>query len=355
MNSKIVNVAIIGCGLIGAEWDQVSSFDSPPLTHARVFSEHKRAKLIALCDLNEEKLYKAAKFWGIQNFYTDPLKLFAKHKVDLLIIATSSSARLKIIEQALAAGIKYFVVEKPIATTLIEAHSIVAALNAAGAHCLVNYSRNWDPSMLMIKQRIAKGAMGRIQRAVGKYGKGINNNGSHLIDLTGYLFGARPLRVRALDSPLDVGEAAWSLSGERAWDAQVEFINQGGEKYNLMLIGTDQRAFTCFELSIIGHNAIFDLSMGGRRLNWTELQIDPNFLEYVVPAEALSLPSRYLESMKVMADEAISLVACEINTVRCDANTALRTAQAVEAIERSVWDNGQWITLVDLSEDITKV
>lgn len=344
-NSEFVNVAIIGCGLIGSDWDRLSSLESPPLTHARAFSENKHSKLVALCDTNEEKVRSAAKFWNVKYFYTDPENLFANHQVDLLIIATSSSARLKVIQQALAVGIKFFVIEKPLALTLAEAQEIVSTLKAAGAHCLVNYSRNWDPSMHEVKKRIAEGHMGRVQRVVGTYGKGIVNNGSHLIDLTGALLCARPFRVRSLDSPLKEDEAVWSLSGERALDAQVDFINDSGEIYNLMLIGTDQRAFTCFELRVIGHKAIFNLSMGGRSLSWTSLQDDPNYAGYVVPAVASPLTPRYLESMTRMADEAISLARGYKCRISCDANRALRTAMAVVNIQLSAASNGQWISL----------
>jgi len=226
-----------------------------------------------------------------------------------------------------------------------ESLRLVAAMDAAGACCVVNYSRNWDPSMRELKDRIAAGAMCRVQRVVASYGKGIGNNGSHLIDLTGFLCSARPFRARALGSPLDASEADWSPSGERAWDAQVEFIDTNGDIINLTLLGTDQRNFTCFELQVIGQKAVFELSMGGRRLKWSELQDDPNFCGYVIPAPAVSISARYLESMQEMADEVIRLALGEITSVSCDAHKALRTALAIEAIQRSAHRAGQWIAL----------
>jgi predicted dehydrogenase len=205
--------------------------------------------------------------------------------------------------------------------------------------------------MREIKDRIAAGAMGRVQRIVATYGKGIDNNGSHQIDLAGFLCGAHPVRARALGSPIDASEAAWSPKGERAWDAQVELIDACGASINLTLLGTDQRAFTCFELRVIGQKAIFELSMGGRRLNWSELQDDPNFPGYVVPAPAVELPARYLEAMQKMVDEAVLLAVGNSTTVSCDAHMALSTALAVEAIQRSAQGGGQWVTLDTLNNE----
>lgn len=346
-----IRVAIIGCGLIGTEWDRTARADSPPLTHARAFAQHPRAKLVALCDLYLERAHSAARYWQVPYAYTDPKQLFAEQNIDLAVVATSSAARWNVIEPALAAGVKVLVIEKPLATTLKDSLSLIAAIDEAGVRSLVNYSRNWDPSMRELKDRIAAGAMGRVQRVVATYGKGISNNGCHLIDITGFLCGARPVRARALGSPLDTGETAWSPTGERAWDAQVEFIDARGNVTNLTLLGTDQRAFTCFELRIIGQTAIFELSMGGRRLHWIELQDDPNFAGYMVPAPPVELPSRYLEAMQAMADEAVQLAAGDVASVSCDARTALRTALAVEAVQRSAHNDGQWISLDTLYDE----
>lgn len=349
--SEHVRVAIIGCGLIGTEWDRTTPADAPALTHARAFSQHTRAKLVALCDRDGERARSAAQYWQVAHAYTDPQQLFDEQNIDVAVVATSSAARGNVIEPALAAGVRVLVIEKPLATTLEESRRLVAAMDSAGARSVVNYSRNWDPSMRELKGRIAAGVMGRVQRVVATYGKGIGNNGSHLIDLTGFLCGARPIRARALGSPFDASEATWSPTGERAWDAQVELIDGSGASINLTLLGTDQRAFTCFELRVIGQKAMFELSMGGRRLNWTELQDDPNFAGYVVPAPAVALPPRYLEAMQEMVDEAVLLAAGDINTVSCDAHTALRTALVVEAIQRSAQGDGQWITLDTLNNE----
>jgi len=346
---KHIRVAIIGCGQIGTEWDRVNPINALALTHARAFGQHPRVKLVALCDRDENRVRIASQYWQVTHAYKNPRRLFVEQKIDVAIVATPSEERWSVIEQALNAGVKILVIEKPLATTINESRRLVAAMDAADARTVVNYSRNWDPSMRDVRERIASGAMGKVQRVVGVYGKGIGNNGSHLIDLTGFLCSARPVRARAVGSPFSASEADWSPTGDRAWDAQVELLDTDGASINLTLLGTDQRAFTCFELRVIGEKAMFELTVGGRRLNWTDLQDDPNFKGYVVPAPPVALRSRYLEAMQEMADEVVRLAAGEINTVRCNAHTALRTVLAVEAIQRSAQDDGKWIMLDTLN------
>lgn len=174
------------------------------------------------------------------------------------------------------------------------------------------------------------------------------NNASHLIDLTGFLCDSLPVRARSLGSPLDVSEAYWSTNLDRAWDAQVEFINSTGVSIHLTLLGNDQRAFTCFELRVFGQKSLFDLSMGGRRVYWTELQEDPEFKGYIVPGPSVQLPPRYLEAMQHMAHDAVLLAEGKISKVRSNVHTAFSTSLAVEAIHRSAATEGQWIGLNDL-------
>lgn len=337
-----LNVAIIGCGLIGAQWDANDTSPVFSLTHAASFSKHPRAQLVAMCDHDSDKARQAAVRWGAKAVYGDPRMLFAEHKVDVAVVAASSAARWEVIEPALAAGVKVLVIEKPLATTLDESSRLVAAIDASGARSIINFSRHWDPSMEDLRRKIRTGAMGRLQRLIGMYGKGVTNNGSHMIDLCAFLCDARPVRARALGSPLDATEADWSSGNDPAWDAQVEFECQDGSRIQLTMLATDQGAFTCFELRVIGRNAICDMSKGGRNIVYTEIMGDPNYAGYRIPGEAVLQPARALEAMDWMVDEALRLAAGEIQASSCCARHALLIALTVDAINRSAQCDGRW-------------
>ncbi len=342
MSASRLNVAIIGCGLIGAQWDAKATLTAFSLTHAAGFSRHPRAQLVAMCDHDSDKARQAALRWNAQASYCDPSILFAEHQIDVAVVATSSAARWDVIKQALAAGVKVLVIEKPLATTLNESRKVAAAIEASGIKSIINFSRHWDPSMAILRERIRAGGMGSLQRLVGTYGKGISNNGSHMIDLCTLLCDARPVRARSLGSPLDATEAVWSRGKDRAWDAQIEFEREDGSCLQLTMLATDHSAFTCFELRIIGRQAICDISKGGRRIVYTEIKDDPNFAGYRIPGEEMSQPARALEAMDWMVDEALRLAAGEIQASSCDAHNALLTALTVDAIEHSAHGDGHW-------------
>jgi predicted dehydrogenase len=348
---KQVRVAIIGCGQIGTDWDYGISINSSPLTHAGAYYQHPRAELVALCDQDECKVNKAGAKWQVPYMYTDTKELFANHSIDVAVIATSTRTRTSVITPALDAGTRLLVIEKPLASTLGECRQLIAAMDALGAYSVVNFTRNWDPSILRVRDRIKRGEMGKMQRIVAYYGKGISNNGSHIIDLTRLLCNAYPVRARALNSPLDACEADWSTTGDQTMDAQIEFIDANNVSLNLTLLGTDHRNFTCFELRAIGQKAIFELTLGGRRLHWSAIQDDSHYSGYRVPGKHVALKARYPEAMRMLADEVVNLSLGKTTTVSCNAQTALRTALAIEAVRQSATKGGQWIKLDDLWEN----
>lgn len=342
--SAPVRVAILGCGLIGSRWDMpgVAAADGPALTHAAAFSRHPGARIVAFCDTDAAKAQEAVARWGCGAAFASARTLFDSLPVDLAVVATHSSVRAEVIELALAAGVRALVIEKPLATTIEEARRLSQALDAHGAKALVNYSRHWDPTMTALRQQLAAGALGRVQRLVGLYGKGLSNNGSHMIDLAGLLCQARPLRARSLGHALPDTEAAWCGGADPALDAQVQYRDVSGATVQLDLLATDASAFSCFELKLIGTEAICEIRRGGRSVEWLPVGEDPNFAGYRIPGERLSASARNLEAMQHMADEAVALARQQIKAASCDAHAALAVAATVEAIKHS---NGQWTSI----------
>lgn len=342
---QTVSVALFGCGLIGSQWDMQRGAGAPALTHARVFSEHPGSRIVAFCDTDRAKAEAASQRWGGGTVYVDPVVLFAGQAVDLVVVASASSARASVIEPALAAGVRTLVIEKPLATTLDESRRLVQATDAAGARTLVNYLRHWDPAMQLLGRQLRAGEFGKPQRLVGHYGKGLANCGSHMIDLAGTLLGARPLRARSLGSPLPAAESDWSSGADPTLDAQIDLLDASGRCVRLDMIGTDQRDHTCWELRLIGSTALVELTQGGRSIQRYPVVDDPDYPRYRIPGAGLALPSQALASMARMADEAVALAGGQLMQSRCDAHDALRTALTVDAVRRSQSQSGAWMAI----------
>lgn len=269
MNPRAV---VIGCGKIGSLWDETHRTDAV-LTHAGAWW---RLGLLTGCAEPEFKRWDAIlRRWPGVLIYADYRELLEKTRPDLVSIATPSEIRLPVIEAALAAGVRAILIEKPLATTLNEARAIIQAAHDFGAVVAVNYLRRYDPQMMRIAAEIKKGCLGIIQQAIGHYGKGIRENGSHLIDLIHWWIGpvhqAQVLR-RGADDRSDA---------DPTLDVLLE-IERDQDVVPVYLTGIDYRHYALFELDIIGHTGRLLLSDRGMYLQRWEAAPDRLFPGYRV-------------------------------------------------------------------------
>lgn len=332
-----VRVAVLGCGLIGSRWDEPGHRDgvasSVSLSHAAAFRRAAGARLVGFCDADLDRAQQAARAWDADAAFDDAAALCAATRPDVVVVATPSAVRSAVIAPVLAAGVRTLVIEKPLATTLHEAQALARQLAAHGANAQINYLRHWDPAMQALRQRIAAGELGQVQRLVGLYGKGLANNGSHLIDLAGLLCSARPWQVRTLGGPATARGWAGHGSSDPSIDAQVQYRQADGSLLQLDMLATDAEAFSCFELTLVGTRAICDIRLGGRRIDWRPVQDDPHYPGYRVPGERSALTAGQLGAMDQMAADALALARGTLAAPRCGVDQALATARAVDRLQ----------------------
>ena len=330
-------VALIGCGRVGSQWDEDRPATAPALTHAAAFQRAPRASLVALCDPDPQRLAAAARARGVSRQFSSSAALFDELVPDIAIIATPTAVRREPIEAAMQAGVATLVCEKPLAASLSEGRELADRLSSAKARVFVNYLRRWDNAMRDWRERIARGEIGKIERAAGWYGKGLVNNGTHLIDLVLFLTGTDPVRARAGARRLDAGEAAWSNGTDATLDAEIVFQN-----FVLTLIGTDHRHATLFELDLLGTDGRVRIGEGGRRLEAWAAKPDP-----ITPGYRLLQPVSAGEpglqhAMETLAQEAVSASLGEEVAPMCGPQEALVSLAVADAIRRSHAADGAW-------------
>ncbi len=79
---------------------------------------------------------------------------------DAVIVATPDFAHREPAVDVAAAG-KHLLVEKPLATTLDDAHAIADAVRAGGGRCLVGFENRWNPHVVRALAAVESGALGR--------------------------------------------------------------------------------------------------------------------------------------------------------------------------------------------------
>ncbi|MDQ3441434.1 MAG: Gfo/Idh/MocA family oxidoreductase [Planctomycetota bacterium] len=195
--SDPIRYGIVGLGRAG--WD----------IHVRELRPRADAKIVAVADPVAERRDQAAAEFGCKT-YANLSKLLKQDDVDVVVIATPSVSHAPDTKRALAAG-KHVIVEKPMAMSVAEADSMIAASEAAGKKLFVHQNYRFRPEFTHLRETIDSGILGRVYhirqtlfsfvrrndwQTLAKNGGGVlNNTCPHFIDQLLQLMGGRVTQV----------------------------------------------------------------------------------------------------------------------------------------------------------------
>jgi predicted dehydrogenase len=157
-----VNVALIGYAFMGRAhsnaYRQVSRFFSPKLT----------PRLKVVCGRDRKKVARAAAQLGWEEWATDWREVVAREDIQVVDVATPGDSHAEIAIAAAKAG-KAVLCEKPLANTVKEAKAMVAAVQKAGVTNMICHNYRRAPAVVLARQLVASGKLGRIYHYRGTY------------------------------------------------------------------------------------------------------------------------------------------------------------------------------------------
>jgi UDP-N-acetyl-2-amino-2-deoxyglucuronate dehydrogenase len=128
--------------------------------HCKAIENAPGAHLVAVCDLDEERLQPAAEEYDCKP-YTDFRALFEDDEVDVVNIATPSGKHAEIGILAAAAG-KHMIVEKPADITTASIDELIAVGQRNKIKIGGIFQARFNPLNKRIRQAIQEGRMGRL-------------------------------------------------------------------------------------------------------------------------------------------------------------------------------------------------
>jgi myo-inositol 2-dehydrogenase/D-chiro-inositol 1-dehydrogenase len=118
-------------------------------------------ELVALCDMNEEKLKATATEWGVPYTYTDFEAMIQNQELDAIAITSPSHLHTVQIAQALEQGLHVFS-EKPLGTTVEECKIAEAAVEKHPELVfMLGFMRRYDPSYAYARKMVVEGKIGK--------------------------------------------------------------------------------------------------------------------------------------------------------------------------------------------------
>lgn len=170
------------------------------------------ARLIAVADVAAQRARQIAEELEIEHAYPSLEEMALRKDIDAILIATPDKFHAAAIRTAAAAGKNIFC-EKPIATTLDDAHAALREVSRARVRLQVGFMRRYDPAYVAAMKRIEAGEIGTpvIFKSVGRdkdepplaaYQSNVNgmlfyNNTIHDFDLARWLMEDEVSEVQA--------------------------------------------------------------------------------------------------------------------------------------------------------------
>lgn len=315
----VATVGLIGCGRIG------SAFDEPPPATGGAWS-HASAiaaagmQLVAVSDTDPARAAACAEARHVEHAHDDPLELIATHRPTLLCITSPPGpVRAELLAASVEHGVRGVFCEKPIAKTPAEARQLLAAVPETLA-VAVNHQRSWSAGLDTALQWVADGKIGSIRSVTGRYGKGIANNGTHMVDLIRHFVGW-PTRVEVIRTLGD----GWSETDPTV-DLRMWF--DGGETG--YLLATDHRDYTVFELQITGDGGRVTFTDSGRAVQLETAGDDPVWAGYRGLGQPTIVDGGLGEAMPRALRNLLNVVQGEATTLGCSIADAVRTLESID-------------------------
>lgn len=147
-NGKEIRIGIIGCGMIAA-------------SHLAGYSKIPGVKVVACCDINEQKLDAFAARWNIPHKYLDYRQLIARDDLDGISICVHNNLHAPLAIAAMRAGHNVYC-EKPMAGSYADAKRMNEVAEETGKLLHIQLGRIYSPQAHAAKELIDNGTLGKV-------------------------------------------------------------------------------------------------------------------------------------------------------------------------------------------------
>jgi predicted dehydrogenase len=155
MAKEFLNIGMVGYGFMGR------THSNAFLQAGRFFDLPYQPVLKAVCARNADRARQFAANWGYESIESDWRKMVERKDIDLVDIASPNDTHREIAIAAAKAG-KIVMCEKPLARNAEEGRAMVDAVESAKVPNMVWYNYRRVPAVVLLKQLIDEGKLGRI-------------------------------------------------------------------------------------------------------------------------------------------------------------------------------------------------
>lgn len=262
------------------------------------------ARVQGVLSSNVESSHRASVALGVDRAYADLDELLSDPDVDVVHICTPNATHAPYARAIIEAG-KHVVCEKPLATTVEDATSLVDLVSRAGVVATVPFVYRYHPMVREARERIARGDSGRLFTFTGSYhqdwlldpedddwradsivggpSRAFADIGSHLCDLLEFVAGDRIARLAARTRTVFPRRGGREVTNEDAVALVAETVSGAIGTLSVSQLVAGRKNHLAIEIAGSEERVQFDqeepdMLWLGRRAGDVLLRRDPAFL-----------------------------------------------------------------------------
>lgn len=143
--------------------------------HMNGIKMNNRAELIAISDIDEERLSSAAGEFKVEHAYKDYRDMLKREDIDVVVVSTHDQVHAEQTIAALEAG-KHVMCEKPMALTMEECKDMIKASERTGKKLMIGQICRYAPGFRQAKKFIEEGQIGELFFVESEYAHDYTNN-----------------------------------------------------------------------------------------------------------------------------------------------------------------------------------
>lgn len=247
---------IAGMGILGMHDEEAIGKEKIRASHAGGYEATSDVELVAVADVDEEKLAQFGEAWDIpsNNQYLGHEAMLAAEDLDVISVCTPSLLHNEHVVDAARSTAEPDVIwcEKPIASSVSGAEEMIEVCDETGTELLVNHSFRFTDKLQKLETLVQEEELlGTVHSVSTQFRMELLRNSTHLLDTLVYLLDSRAERVSGYIS--GENEAVESL------DASQEVDDSAGGGFALMDDGT----FTTIDCTIPRDESSMTIQMIG--------------------------------------------------------------------------------------------
>ena len=333
--NSVLNIGVIGYGYWGPNV-------------VRNFHNNPNASVVSVCDLSVKSLERVHRIYPSIETTTDPADILNNPSVDAVAIVTPISQHFPLAKRALESG-KHVFVEKPFTRRASEAEQLIELADRKNLRIMVDHTFLFNGAVRKIRELIDSGTLGNLYYYDStRVNLGLFQNDANVVwDLA-------PHDLSIIDHLIAGAPEAIVATGER-------HVN-GVEDMAFITMYFPDKVIAHLNLNWLSPVKVRTTLIGGEKkmLLWNDLEADEKIKVYDKGVDRPNASAGYdlrvsyragdlwaprVEQVEALTLEVQYFVECILGGKNPfnDGNAGLRVVQMLEAIDRSMVQNGKMV------------